>query len=185
MAKLTRSPADGVIQASEEGLVETFVYYFFEQAASKTRNKWIVRSSNAFHYSSVLSNLKVEHNPKPTSVQDVIDALDQGLKRESFDRLRHITAISADKLSSVLNIPRRTLARRETFGLDESERIVRVTSAFQRTLEVFEDLEKGRKWFAAAQRAFGGRTPLEMCRTELGAREVENLLGRIEHGVYS
>jgi len=31
----------------------------------------------------------------------------------------------------------------------------------------------------------GGETPLEYAETEVGAREVEDLLGRIEYGVYS
>jgi uncharacterized protein (DUF2384 family) len=35
------------------------------------------------------------------------------------------------------------------------------------------------------QFGLGGAVPLEYAETEVGAREVENLLGRIEHGVYS
>jgi uncharacterized protein (DUF2384 family) len=35
------------------------------------------------------------------------------------------------------------------------------------------------------QPALGGATPIEVAQTELGSREIENLVGRIEHGVYS
>ena len=35
------------------------------------------------------------------------------------------------------------------------------------------------------KRALGNITPLRCCDTDVGAREVEALLGRIEHGVFS
>jgi uncharacterized protein (DUF2384 family) len=35
------------------------------------------------------------------------------------------------------------------------------------------------------QIGLGGAVPLAYAETELGAREVEDLLGRIEYGVYS
>jgi uncharacterized protein (DUF2384 family) len=34
-------------------------------------------------------------------------------------------------------------------------------------------------------RALGGRSPLDFAQTEPGAREVENVIGRLEHGVFS
>jgi uncharacterized protein (DUF2384 family) len=37
----------------------------------------------------------------------------------------------------------------------------------------------------APRKAFGNQSPLDYSRTELGAREVENLIGRLEHGVFS
>jgi putative toxin-antitoxin system antitoxin component (TIGR02293 family) len=40
-------------------------------------------------------------------------------------------------------------------------------------------------WLAAPKKALGHETPLAYSRTELGAREVENLIGRLEHGVFS
>jgi putative toxin-antitoxin system antitoxin component (TIGR02293 family) len=48
-----------------------------------------------------------------------------------------------------------------------------------------ESVENARAWLASPQVGLGGAIPSEMARTEDGAREVEDLLGRIEHGVYS
>jgi len=48
-----------------------------------------------------------------------------------------------------------------------------------------ESLEAGRRWLTSRQFGLGGAVPLEYAETEVGAREVEDLLGRIEHGVYS
>ncbi len=87
--------------------------------------------------------------------------------------------------AKVIRIPSRTIARRKVFKADESERILRVARVFHRTLEVMEDLERARNWFKNPKRALGEKTPFEYCDTDLGVNEVLNLLGRIEHGVFS
>lgn len=46
------------------------------------------------------------------------------------------------------------------------------------------DQETGRDWLARPARALGGHTPPDFAETEMGAREVEDLLGRLEYGVY-
>ena len=42
-----------------------------------------------------------------------------------------------------------------------------------------------RRWLSSPQRALGGSTPLSLARTEVGAGLVEDLIGRLEHGVFS
>lgn len=51
--------------------------------------------------------------------------------------------------------------------------------------EVFENPDRARRWLREPQRALGNRVPLELLGTEAGAREVEDLLGRIEYSVFS
>jgi putative toxin-antitoxin system antitoxin component (TIGR02293 family) len=46
-------------------------------------------------------------------------------------------------------------------------------------------VERAREWFKAPNRALGNTTPFEYADTEPGAREVEDVLGRIEHGVFA
>ena len=46
------------------------------------------------------------------------------------------------------------------------------------------DQPTGRDWLTRPARAFNGQRPLDFAETEMGAREVEDLIGRIEHGVY-
>ena len=52
-------------------------------------------------------------------------------------------------------------------------------------VEVFGGIEQARQWLSSPQFGLGGAIPLEYARTEVGAREVENLLGRIGYGVYT
>jgi putative toxin-antitoxin system antitoxin component (TIGR02293 family) len=67
---------------------------------------------------------------------------------------------------------------------EESERVVRLQRLFDKALDVFEDRAAAQSWFNSPQLALGRKTPLDYADTELGAREVENLLSRIEHGVF-
>jgi putative toxin-antitoxin system antitoxin component (TIGR02293 family) len=97
--------------------------------------------------------------------------------------------ISQDKLSELIFLPKRTLHRRieqgELLKQDESERVLRLFGLYARAVEVFEDEKRATKWFSSRPKALGGKTPLEFMETEPGARWVEDVLGRIEHGVFS
>jgi putative toxin-antitoxin system antitoxin component (TIGR02293 family) len=107
----------------------------------------------------------------------------EGLPARSFKVLVEALSVSAERLAGVLQIAPRTLARRTVFKPDESARILRVGRLFQRTLEVMGSEAAARGWLLVPQWGLGGAIPLDYADTEAGAREVEVLLGRIEHGV--
>lgn len=58
----------------------------------------------------------------------------------------------------------------------------RVTRVLALAEQVLEDRERARAWLREPQHGLRGRTPVELLATEAGARKVEKLLGRIEHG---
>jgi putative toxin-antitoxin system antitoxin component (TIGR02293 family) len=86
-------------------------------------------------------------------------------------------------------IPERTLARRKTAGKlapDESERLLRIANLFEKCVELFEgDVTAAVNWLTSPKKALNQERPLMYARTEFGAREVEDLIGRLEHGVFS
>ncbi len=87
-----------------------------------------------------------------------------------------------------MNISPRTFSRRETGGklqTDESDRLFRTGRLFDMAIELFEDQALAQKWFTTPKKALGEKSPLAYADTEPGAKEVENLIGRLEHGVYS
>jgi putative toxin-antitoxin system antitoxin component (TIGR02293 family) len=96
---------------------------------------------------------------------------------------------TTDELARLIQIPPRTYARRIAsrgrLKLTEGERAVRIMRLFARAREVFGSDENTRRWFNSRILALGRKTPLEYAQTEPGAREVENILGRIEDGVFS
>ena len=112
----------------------------------------------------------------------------KGLVLGEFTALRELLGINEEALAEVLGMSRTTLHRRKKVGrLDstESERVIRLTRIFTRAETVLGGPEAARAWLKAPVRALGGETPLSYCDTEVGAREVEDLLGRLEHGVFS
>jgi putative toxin-antitoxin system antitoxin component (TIGR02293 family) len=110
------------------------------------------------------------------------------LSVKAFDRLCKNLDISEKALAKTLHIAVSTLARRKKSGrltFEESERLFRIARLYDRTLEVFKDRQMTRKWLKEPAWALGDTPPLEFAETELGAQEVDDLLGRIEHGVFT
>ena len=120
--------------------------------------------------------------------ENLIRSLKSGLPIHELDDLRRYLEVPMEQLAPMLGISRATLHRRKVSGrLDaaESDRVLRFARLLGRAGEVMESLEAGRRWLTSRQFGLGGAVPLEYAETEVGAREVEDLLGRIEHGVYS
>lgn len=118
----------------------------------------------------------------------LIRQLKRGLPMTAFDHLQGAMAIPAKTLASAANIAVRTLNRRRKEGrlqTDESERLFRIAALYDRAIEVLGAPERARAWFKEPKKALGMKTPLQYADTEPGAREVENLLGRLEYGVFS
>ena len=119
----------------------------------------------------------------------IIRQLEEGFSFDALERLVSHTGLSLALLSSVIGIPDRTLARRKAAGKlspEESERLLRLSGIFEKSVELFEgDAEAAVHWLSTPKKALGYQQPLLYSRTELGGREVENLIGRLEHGVFS
>lgn len=112
-----------------------------------------------------------------------------GLSFAALQRLLRVTALPMHVAAAILHIPPRTLQRRRVAGRlqpDESDRLVRLSRIIGKAIELFEgDPEGARQWLGAPVTALGGATPLALSQTGPGSLEVEQLIGRLEHGVYS
>lgn len=112
-----------------------------------------------------------------------------GLSFAAFERFQRNTSLGWDELTALVQLPPRTLARRKAAGRlepDESDRLVRASRVFGRALELFEgDAEAAREWLLQKQPLLGGLVPLDLATTDVGALEVERLIGRLEHGIPS
>ncbi len=158
------------------------------RSAFQSKWGWVVSSpsSTTARYTTILSNLlRTYTTPESATLEYVRNSLSHGLHKDVFPRLKTVLDTTGDDLCQVIRVPARTVARRELFKPDESERILRVASVFQRAIEVLGSLDKARRWFSSPKRALNGKTPMEFCDTEPGAEEVTNLLGRIEYGVFT
>lgn len=118
----------------------------------------------------------------------LIEKIKEGLPIYELDALQASLDLPMDRLSPMLGISKATLHRRKEAGrLDqgESDRLIRFARLVGKAVEVLETVENARLWLSSPQVSLGGAVPLEFAETEVGAREVEDLLNRIEYGVYS
>jgi putative toxin-antitoxin system antitoxin component (TIGR02293 family) len=123
------------------------------------------------------------------SIIDQISQIKKGLTIAEMSALTSTLDITEKHLAKVVGLSISTLAIRKKAGRlkpIESERIMRVDRIFRRAMEVFDQNETmAKRWIKSPAKALGGIAPIDFTETDIGAREVENLLGRIEYGVYS
>lgn len=120
----------------------------------------------------------------------LIRAMRSGIAPQAAERLAEDLELNQAELAELLGRSRRTLSRRSGAAAKplvgpEAERLVRYLRLFKQTMDVFGTPDEARRWLKAPRSVFGGETPLAMASTELGAQEVEHLLGRIQHGIFS
>ena len=111
-----------------------------------------------------------------------------GLAFASFDALSRRYGIDSAEMARVLDLPSRTVARRKhekRFKPEESDRLVRLGRVAALAEQVLGDAEKATRWLHEPNRALGHEAPLEQLDTEIGARQVEDVLTRAAHGVFS
>ncbi|MEJ7811770.1 MAG: antitoxin Xre/MbcA/ParS toxin-binding domain-containing protein [Gemmatimonadaceae bacterium] len=119
---------------------------------------------------------------------DLARAIHDGLPIRVVDEVLGSGLLEPNELYALV-IPRRTLAhrreKRQPLSPEESDRLTRVVRVLARTQEALGDDDKAARWMRTPNRALGGSSPIDLLDSDVGARMVEHVIGRIEHGVYS
>jgi putative toxin-antitoxin system antitoxin component (TIGR02293 family) len=112
----------------------------------------------------------------------------EGLAAEAASNLLEGGLLTPDELYQLV-IPRRTLDRRleshQRLTVVESDRLLRAARVIVRAIEALGNGDKASTWLRTPNRSLRGEVPISLLETDLGAKMVERVLGRIEHGVYS
>lgn len=121
---------------------------------------------------------------------EMAELIKSGIPQSVAQHLRERLNLTERELAEGLGVSAKTLqrlARRRAGRLTpaQGDRLYRLARLVALAEEVFEDRDRAHSWLRQPQRGLGGRVPLELMHTEAGAREVEDLLGRIEYGVFS
>jgi putative toxin-antitoxin system antitoxin component (TIGR02293 family) len=118
------------------------------------------------------------------SVADLDAAIQAGLPREALEHL--MTAVAPEPERAKLRnrvVPRASFQRSRTLSAAHSattERLARITALAQ---NVWEDDAKAQRFLWTEHPELGGRKPIEVALTELGARQVEEVIQRGLHGL--
>ncbi|QIQ21770.1 type II RES/Xre toxin-antitoxin system antitoxin [Zophobihabitans entericus] len=121
----------------------------------------------------------------------LIQELQRGLSVDVINRLNNGLNLSKKYVLEITGINERNLARRkktddQRLNPEESERVARLVRVMDIAIDLFDgDKDAAIDWLNTPAIALGNRSPVELLATETGALEVSNLIGRLEHGVFS
>lgn len=126
---------------------------------------------------------------RPRNTDDWMTLIETGLPTAAAEALKEVVGLDDPSLAVTLGVSIRTLARaRASQGrLDSvvSDRLYRLARLVAIARIVMEYDDRAVHWLTHPQPGLGGRRPIDLAKSDPGAREIENLLLRIEHGVYS
>jgi putative toxin-antitoxin system antitoxin component (TIGR02293 family) len=120
-----------------------------------------------------------------SSDRDMREAIRDGFPPAVVEELMRASGLSLKELANALDLSPRSLQRRRRSGKlarYESDRLYRLARLVAIASEYLGDQERARRWLKHPNRALGGLAPVAAIDTEVGARQVENLLGRIAYG---
>lgn len=116
---------------------------------------------------------------------DLQTAIREGFPQGVIDEIMDAADLSIKELATCLDLAPRSLQRRRRVGRlkqYESDRIYRLARIVALAKSSLGGRDTAIRWLKRANRALGGQAPLAIIDTELGARIVENILGRIAFG---
>ena len=114
--------------------------------------------------------------------------LREGLPFGAFEAVLEALGLTPAELAALLGVPARTLARRKAVRRLtplESDRLYRLAHVALLASRVLGSPARARDWIRRPNRALGGMSPMDDLDTEIGVRRVEEVLTRVEHGIYS
>lgn len=117
---------------------------------------------------------------------DLVEAIERGLPIAAIESVIRDGTFSAGEIHELV-LPRRTFTHRKQKGqaltAEESDRLTRAVRLAGRAEEAIGDAEKAARWLRKPNRALLGKRPLDLLESDVGARMVEQVLGRIQYGL--
>lgn len=142
------------------------------------------------HYSKLARILGKDYvKDKVESPFDFITIASNGLNANVVKNFRNYFELPREVIADMLNISSPTLYRwtksNKKLERNYSIKLFEITDLFLYGIEVFESKDNFFKWLYLPNTAIGGMEPLELIEMPDGVSKVRDIIGRIEHGVYS
>ncbi|HEX6038719.1 antitoxin Xre/MbcA/ParS toxin-binding domain-containing protein [Longimicrobium sp.] len=120
-----------------------------------------------------------------SSIGELREMVEFGLPVTALDAVvRHVT--HDDRGAAELKyriVPKTTLRRRQRLDPEESQRLERLARMTALAEDVWEDPDLAHEFLTSAQPQLGGERPVDLARSDLGTRQVEMLLMKIEYAL--
>ena len=120
------------------------------------------------------------------TTEDLVDRVRKGLPFTALSAVMEEYGISRDLMCDVLQLSSRNFLRRKEqsrLSADESDRLYRLARVLAHADRVFEDPDESAEWMRTPNAALGKQQPLTLLDTDIGVQQVDQVLGRIEHGI--
>lgn len=119
---------------------------------------------------------------------DLIQITRKGLPKSVIASVSIILNISMEKMSTLIHISHRTLQRKadnELLNVYCTEQILEIADVISRGIGVLGTIDSFSNWLHTELRALNYKKPLDFLDTSFGTKLIKDILGRVEHGVYS
>ncbi|HET7541076.1 MAG TPA: antitoxin Xre/MbcA/ParS toxin-binding domain-containing protein [Polyangiaceae bacterium] len=123
-----------------------------------------------------------------SEISDLLRVVRVGLPYASLEALTRNLGVEVSAVGAVVGIPDRTLARRKQERLlspVESDRVYRLAYITHLASAVLGGVQAARKWLGQPNRSLGGPAPMSLLDTDIGCRQVEEALLRLNYGLYA
>ncbi len=135
---------------------------------------------------SLAALLGVKAKGRVADTLDLAKAVSEGLSVDAVDRLCSLIAPGDSKLRHLI-VPKATLARRHRgqgrLSPEESNRVARLARLWAFAMDVWKSEAAAQRFLVEPHPLLRGRVPRELAiESDIGARAVEDLLGRLKYG---
>lgn len=160
-------------------------------AGTSNRNETKEQAGGALPRAVQLLGGRAIWKKAPTDKLQVHEFIRRGFPGKVLVYVVHnVTEIPSDKLFDVIGISQRTMQRRaddpeKPLSQEQSGRLWKFAEIFNTATEVFGDRKSAARWLTSPAIALEQKVPVDLMTTQPGSELVEQLLGRLEHGVYT
>lgn len=111
-----------------------------------------------------------------------------GISKSDFLTIVTMTGLNLTEFSKLLPASKRTIEKAkdgELLSAPVSDRVLQIAALFQHGAEIFGSIDIFKQWLQSDLLALANQKPYDYLDNGTGIAIVQDLLGRIEHGVYS
>lgn len=150
----------------------------------------MIEESTTTHYKELVSILGKKYvTEQVESPYDFIKIAQKGLSSHIVKNFRTYFNVSQAQTAHMLNVSEPTLYRwgksNKSLERNYSIKLFEITDLFLYGRTVFGLQENFFKWLALPNTSLGGMEPQTLIEMPGGVSKVKDVLGRIEHGIYS
>lgn len=119
---------------------------------------------------------------------ELIELVRRGISKKTILKLTDLLGISLKDFAELLPVTERTIQRyseNRRFKREVSEHVILIAEVLIKGMEVFENKEGMNKWMKTPNRSISEMRPIDLLDTSFGIQLIMDVLGRLEHGVYS